>query len=68
MAKYQVVNMFAVGNKKAQQTGDVTGCPIAGNKALRKTNVARLHRLRKRFPVMQMQISVQFIAMGLAKL
>ena len=68
MAKYQVVNMFAVGNKKAQQTGDVTGCPIARNKALRKTNVARFHRLRKRLPVMQVQISVQLVAMGLAKL
>ena len=68
MAKYQVINMFAVGNKKAQQTGDVTRSPIACNKALRKTNVARFHRLRKRLPVMQVQISVQLITMGLTKL
>ncbi len=56
------------GGEKAQQTGDITGSPIARNKALRKTNIARLHRLRKRFPVMQMQTGVQRITMGLTKL
>ena len=68
MAKYQVINMLAVSNKKTQQTGDIAGCPIARNKTFRKTYVARFHRLRKRLPVVQMQTGVQLVTMGLAKL